>query len=41
MGFDADFLNSKIGDVLAKGCADVAFMQPSDPIHYLGTWLIQ
>ena len=38
---EADYLRETVGDALAKGCLKTALAAPSDPVEYLGTWLLK
>jgi hypothetical protein len=37
---DADYLKRTVGDILVEGIAAVVEAQPSDPVDYLGKWLL-
>ncbi|GMH40014.1 hypothetical protein BSKO_07918 [Bryopsis sp. KO-2023] len=41
VGHGTQFLQETIGDVLAQGCSLVAAVKPTDPVEYLGLWLLQ
>lgn len=36
---DTRYLQSLVGDALARGCAEVIVAQPTDPVEYLGQYL--
>ena len=38
---EADYLRDTVGEALAKGCLKTALAAPSDPVEYLGTWLLK
>ena len=38
---EADYLRDTVGEALAKGCLKTALAGPSDPVEYLGTWLLK
>ena len=38
---EADYLRETVGEALAKGCLKTALAAPSDPVEYLGTWLLK
>lgn len=38
---DFNYLQGTVGEALARGCAAVAAAQPSDPVDYLGHWLLR
>ena len=38
---DTDYLKRMVGDTLAKGCAATMAANPTDPVEYLGQWLLQ
>jgi hypothetical protein len=37
---ETEYLKHSVGDMLAKGIAQVIEQQPQDPIEYLGLWLL-
>eukprot|EP00240_Pyramimonas_obovata_P004059 CAMPEP_0118945420 /NCGR_PEP_ID=MMETSP1169-20130426/42217_1 /TAXON_ID=36882 /ORGANISM="Pyramimonas obovata, Strain CCMP722" /LENGTH=347 /DNA_ID=CAMNT_0006891133 /DNA_START=171 /DNA_END=1210 /DNA_ORIENTATION=- len=40
-GMEVEYLKKCIGTPLAEGCAAAAVAAPSDPVEYLGLWLLQ
>lgn len=38
---EADYLRDTVGEALAKGCLKTALAAPSDPVEYLGSWLLK
>lgn len=38
---DAEYLQTAIGNSLAKGLAEVSSVRPADPIEYLASWLLK
>ncbi|DBB04446.1 hypothetical protein WJX77_006340 [Trebouxia sp. C0004] len=38
---DTDYIKRMVGDTLAKGCAATVAANPTDPVEYLGQWLLQ
>ena len=38
---DSDYIKRMVGDTLAKGCAATMAANPTDPVEYLGQWLLQ
>ena len=38
---DTDYVKRMVGDTLAKGCAATMAANPTDPVEYLGQWLLQ
>ena len=38
---DTEYVKRMMGDTLAKGCAATIAANPSDPVEYLGQWLLQ
>ncbi|DBA78024.1 TPA: hypothetical protein ACH3X2_008002 [Trebouxia sp. C0005] len=38
---DTDYIKRMVGDTLAKGCAATVAAHPTDPVEYLGQWLLQ
>ena len=40
-GMEVEYLKKSIGGPLAEGCAATVVAAPSDPVEYLGLWLLQ
>ena len=38
---DTEYVKRMMGDTLAKGCAATIAANPTDPVEYLGQWLMQ
>lgn len=38
---ESDYVQKVVGSALALGLAEVALRRPTDPIEYLGLWLLK
>lgn len=38
---DTEYVKRMMGETLAKGCAATIAANPTDPVEYLGQWLMQ
>lgn len=40
-GHDTAYLQTLVGDALARGVATTVVNQPNDPVDFLGHWLLK
>lgn len=38
---DTDYVKQMMGGTLARGCAATVAANPTDPVEFLGQWLLQ